>query len=210
MLIRSQLVSLNGGRLLGEKVQLGNLSTVCSSAKEWCLVTKWKGQRWENEQWWGMHSKVQKCKARYTLFLSVHCSSSLHLAFLEGSHITYGYWKKRFVGIMFSYYCFYYLQYSEQTMLLKKWWQALPHLCTPTAELKHHVYFLALTSALFPWHCSSRRASPLREAAVSAWSCCLNLLGWNLLPTSCQGVRNDVVVWVDMWLHFLFSYHLLS
>lgn len=107
-----------------------------------------------------MHSKVQKSKARYSL-KSVHCSSSLHLALLEGNHITRDYWTKGFVGIMSSCYCLYCLQCSEQTMLLKKWWQALPHLCIATAELKCHVHFLAfwwealdqlcLASALFAW-----------------------------------------------------------
>lgn len=155
-----------------------------------------------------------KCRSpkQDTLFKSVHCSSSLHLALLEGNHITRDYWKKGFVGIMSSCYCLYYLQCSEQTMLLKKWRQALPHLCIATAELKRHVHFLAfwwealdqlcLASALFAW----QRVHPdeLRQVvgcrtespAGGCWgygvcSGYLDLLDWNLLSTWCQGVRSS-------------------
>lgn len=69
---------------------------------------------------WEMHSTVQKYKARYSFFKVCTVVPLFILSYLRAtvSHIIIE--KKAFVGIMSSYYCLYYLQYSEQTMLLKK------------------------------------------------------------------------------------------
>lgn len=96
----------------------------------------------------------------------------------------------------------------------EEWWQALPQLCVPTAELKYCVHIsmpfgekhyssfvwlqLCLPDSVFiqrswgGWLFAELRRLGVAAGAAGSCSGHLNPLGWNLRSARCQGLRSDV------------------